>query len=44
MNDLRFDREALIFQILYLTNMIRERYVPPQGELRNGLVFPNPLT
>ena len=31
--DLGFDRETLIFQLWYIENRIRERDVPPQGEL-----------
>ena len=38
--DLWIDRETLIFQIRYLSNLIGYKYAPPEGALSNILIFP----
>ena len=42
--DLGFDRETSIFQLWNLENFIGERDVPLQGELSDGLLFPDQWT
>ena len=38
--DLGFDKETPIFQLMYLSNLIGQKDVPPQGELSSILIFP----
>ena len=38
--DLGFDRETLIFQMRYLSDIIGYKYAPPQGELSSIIIFP----